>query len=173
MKHLIKNQNFIHDTSYMHVVVGTVRLISFTGLQFREEEKLTFLRCQTCNITKCKYISCNEEIDNYVFCARQHVISFQTSSSRSSMETTSMETKTSQNQQTTTRKSHSTRKTAEQEKDSKKESADKTAQINCKSLLIYTNDVYVPLYTVLQWIGVILSMLRRSYISFLTIMIAF
>lgn len=171
MKHLIKNQNFIHDTSYMHVFVGTVRLISFTGLQFREEEKLTFLRCQTCNITKCKYISCNEEIDNYVFCARQHVISFQTSSSRISMDTTSVETETSQNQQTTTRKSHSTRKSAEHEKDSKKESADKTVQINCKSLLIYTNDV--PLYTVSQWIGVILRMIRHSYISFLTIMIAF
>lgn len=76
-----------------------LRLLSFTGFEFREDETLSFLKCQTCNQTKCKLKSCNEEIMNRVFCANQHqhIITEQTRSPSSS----SLETHTSLNEPTT------------------------------------------------------------------------
>ncbi|XP_078309864.1 uncharacterized protein LOC144618127 [Crassostrea virginica] len=81
------------------------------GLEIREEGKQSFLLCQTCNKTICKYISCNEEIQNSVFCVHQHVITFQTNSPRSSMDTTPIatETKTQPNKQSATSSNHATR----------------------------------------------------------------
>lgn len=76
-----------------------LRLLSFTGFEFREDETLSFLKCQTCNQTKCKLKSCNDEIMNRVFCANQHqhIITEQTRSPSSS----SLETHTSLNEPTT------------------------------------------------------------------------
>ena len=112
----------------MNIFLWTI-LLSFTGLEIREEGKQSFLLCQTCNKTICKYISCNEEIQNSVFCVHQHVITFQTNSPRSSMDTTpiAMETNTQSNTQSATNSNRSTRNTTEQGKTSEKESTNETA----------------------------------------------
>lgn len=87
--------------------------ISFTGIEFGEKEKQSFIKCQTCNQTKCEYRKCYETINNTVFCARQNVITAETSSPSSVMVTTFVETKTSPNKPITSNSTYITRYTTD------------------------------------------------------------
>ncbi|XP_078309855.1 uncharacterized protein LOC111110411 isoform X3 [Crassostrea virginica] len=83
------------------------------GLEFGEKEKQLFFHCQTCNQTKCEYRKCDEKINNTVFCASQNVITAETSSPRSVMVTTFVETKTSPNKPMTSNSNYVTRYTTD------------------------------------------------------------
>ena len=62
---------------------------------------------------ECEYRKCNETINNTVFCARQNIITAQTSSPRSVMVTTFVETKTSPNKPITSNFTYITRYTTD------------------------------------------------------------
>ena len=107
-----------------------VTIFSVTGLEFRQDEQLSFQECQMCNQTNCTFISCKRNIQNYKytkFCIRQHVTTIQPSSQSSMMVKTSMETNTSQNEPVTSSSYYVTRYTTEQEKVSEIVSASQTA----------------------------------------------
>ena len=90
------------------------------------DENGSFLACQHCNGTQCKYISCKEEIQNSVICKREHVITVETSSLLSVMVTTSVETKTAQNEPMTSNSKFVTRYTTEKKKVTNQVSARET-----------------------------------------------
>ena len=88
---------FTDQQTYPSLAFSLKFLTFITGLEFGEKEKQSFIDCQTCNQTKCEYRKCDEKINNTVFCARQNVITVETSSPSSVMVTTFVETKTSPN----------------------------------------------------------------------------
>ncbi|XP_078340571.1 uncharacterized protein LOC111106908 [Crassostrea virginica] len=110
------NQTSINPNYFGQMWIGVAGQTYFNkddGLEFEEKEKQSFIKCQTCNQTKCEYRKCDETINNTVFCARQNIITAQTSRPSSVMVTTFVETKTSPNKPITSTSKYITRYTTD------------------------------------------------------------
>lgn len=93
-----------------------------------EEEKKLLLSCQTCNKTKCQFITCNANISHPEVCTRRNsIVQTSPSSPISLIHTKPMETKTPPNEPTTSISSYKTRYTTEEETISEQVSTSKTA----------------------------------------------
>ena len=126
---------FHSSSSFTTCFVLSWKFLSVVGVNLSEDDIRSFLWCQTCNKTKCEYISCKQEIQNSVFCKREHVFTVETSSPISVMVTTSMETKRSQNEPMTLNSNYVTRYTTEREKVSSQVSARETGRRIGKCLI--------------------------------------